>query len=89
MKAQVGDELIIVSAESGKPDRTGTIMALQNTDGSPPYVVHWVVGDCTSLIEPGSQARIERRAATAEHRASLETAVTASVDGRGIRSAAH
>ena len=89
MKAQVGDELIIVSVESGKPDRIGTIMALQNTDGSPPYVVHWVVGDYASLIEPGFQARIERRAATAEHRANLETAVTASVDGRGIGSAAH
>jgi hypothetical protein len=62
MNAQVGDVLIIESPEPGKPDRIGTIVALQNIDGSPPFVVHWVVGDYTSLIEPGPQARIKQRA---------------------------
>jgi hypothetical protein len=62
MIAYVGDELTIESPGPGKPDRIGTIVALQNTDGSPPYVVHWVVGDYISLIEPGPQARVKRRA---------------------------
>jgi Domain of unknown function (DUF1918) len=38
MKAEVGDELIIDSLETGRPSRTGTITALTNKDGSPPYV---------------------------------------------------
>ena len=61
MKAQVGDELIIESPEPGTCGRIGTIVALQNADGSPPYVVHWLAGDYDSLIEPGPTARIGRR----------------------------
>jgi len=61
MKAQVGDELIIESPEPGTSGRIGTIVALRNGDGSPPYVVHWLAGDYDSLIEPGPTARIERR----------------------------
>lgn len=59
MKAQVGDELIMESPEPGKQARIGTIVALRNPDGSPPYVVHWLVGDYDSLIEPGPKARIQ------------------------------
>ena len=61
MKAQVGDELIIESPEPGTPGRIGTIVALPDTDGSPPYLVHWLVGDYASLIEPGPNFRIEPR----------------------------
>ena len=64
MNAQVGDELIIESLEPGTSARMGTIVALRNADGSPPYVVHWLVGDYDSLIEPGPTARIERRHAS-------------------------
>jgi hypothetical protein len=63
MKAQVGDELIVESPEPGTSDRIGTIVALQNADGSPPYVVHWLAGDYDSLIAPGPTARIGRRRA--------------------------
>ena len=44
-----------------KSGRIGTIVALRNADGSPPYVVHWLAGDYDSLIQPGPTARIERR----------------------------
>ena len=64
MNAQVGDELIIESPEPGTSARIGTIVALRNADGSPPYVVHWLAGDYDSLIEPGPTARIERRHAS-------------------------
>ena len=60
MNAQVGDELIIESPEPGTSARIGTIVALRNADGSPPYVVHWLAGDYDSLIRPGPAARIER-----------------------------
>jgi Domain of unknown function (DUF1918) len=60
MKAQVDDELIIESPEPGTSGRIGTIVALQNADGSPPHVVHWLVGDYDSLIRPGPAARIGR-----------------------------
>jgi len=60
MKAKVGDELIIESPQPGAPGRIGTIVALHNADGSPPYVVHWLVGDYDSQIDPGPMARIER-----------------------------
>jgi hypothetical protein len=56
MKAQVGDELIIESPEPGTSGRVGTIVALQNADGSPPYVVHWLADDYDSLIYPGLTA---------------------------------
>ena len=61
MNAQVGDELIIESPEPGTSARMGTIVALRNADGSPPYVVHWLAGDYDSLIQPGLTARIQRR----------------------------
>lgn len=62
MKAQVGDQLIIESAEPGMPGGAGTIVAARNADGSPPYLAHWVAGDFESQIEPGPRARIQRRA---------------------------
>jgi len=61
MKAEVGDELIIESPKPGTAGRIGTIVALQNADGSPPYIVHWLAGDYDSLVDPGPKTRIERR----------------------------
>jgi hypothetical protein len=43
------------------PGGIGTIVALQNADGSPPYVVHYLAGDYDSLIEPVPTARIGGR----------------------------
>jgi Domain of unknown function (DUF1918) len=67
MKAQVGDELIIESPEPGTSGRSGTIVALQNADGSPPYVVHWLAGDYDSLIEPGPTAESDDAALHDRH----------------------
>ena len=41
MKASVGDQVIVVSAQTGTPARTGTIVELRHPDGPPPYVVRW------------------------------------------------
>ncbi len=58
MKAEMGDELVVESTEP-MCRRTGTIVGLKNADGSPPYLVHWVVGDYDSLIFPGPGTRME------------------------------
>jgi len=41
MKASIGDQVIVASAQTGTPARTGTIVALRHPDGTPPYVVRW------------------------------------------------
>jgi len=78
MEAQVGDELIIEGPEPGTSGRIGTIVALQNADGSPPYVVHWLAGDYDSLIRPGPTARIERHCTSLPSSRSLVAAGAAS-----------
>jgi hypothetical protein len=64
MTAEVGDELVVESTEPVHACRVGTIVGLKNADGSPPYLVHWVVGDYDSLIHPGPSTRM-----TVHHRA--------------------
>jgi hypothetical protein len=78
MEAQVGDELIIEGPEPGTSGRIGTIVALQNADGSPPYVVHWLAGDYDSLIRPGPTARIKRHCTSLPSSRSLVAAGAAS-----------
>jgi len=41
MKAQVGDQVLVASAQAGVPARSGTIVELRHPDGTPPYVVRW------------------------------------------------
>jgi hypothetical protein len=59
MKAQIGDELVVESTEPMVSRRAGTIVGLKTADGSPPYLVHWLVGDYNSLIFPGPSTRME------------------------------
>jgi hypothetical protein len=61
MKAEVGDELVVEDIEPVPQRRVGTIVGLKTADGSPPYLVHWVVGDYDSLIYPGPGTRMEVR----------------------------
>jgi Domain of unknown function (DUF1918) len=61
MRAQVGDELIVETAVPVPSRRVGVIAGLKNADGSPPYLVHWLVGDYYSLIFPGPDTRITVR----------------------------
>ena len=61
MRAQVGDELIVESTVPMPSRRVGVVIGLKNADGSPPYLVHWVVGDYTSVIFPGPETRMRVR----------------------------
>ena len=58
MRAHVGDKLVVESTQPVRTRRVGTIVALQTADGSPPYLVHWTVGDYNSLIYPGPTVRM-------------------------------
>lgn len=64
MRAKVGDELVVEKAGNGESGRVGTIVALRTSDGSPPYLVHWVVGDYDSLVFPWPGVRIRPAAAS-------------------------
>jgi hypothetical protein len=59
--AQVGDELIVESTVPVASRRVGVVIGLKNVDGTPPYLVHWVVGDYNSLIFPGPDTRMTVR----------------------------
>ena len=58
MIAHVGDELIVESTAPVASRRVGIVIGLKNVDGSPPYLVHWLVGNYNSLIFPGLDTRM-------------------------------
>ena len=67
MKAQVGDWLVIKGAMVDRPEQRGLITEVRSTDGSPPYVVHWLENDHVAMVFPGPDAIVvtaeEQRAA--------------------------
>ncbi|WP_326545822.1 DUF1918 domain-containing protein [Mycolicibacterium sp. ND9-15] len=56
MKAQVGDWLVIKGLTVDRPERHGLITEVHSTDGSPPYVVHWLDDDHVATVFPGPDA---------------------------------
>ncbi|HTS99207.1 MAG TPA: DUF1918 domain-containing protein [Streptosporangiaceae bacterium] len=71
MRANVGDELIVEKAGSGASGRVGTIVGVRTSDGSPPYLVHWVVGDYDALVFPWPGVRIRPRTASRNRRGAM------------------
>jgi len=59
MKAQIGDQVIVASAQTGAPARTGTIVELRHPDGTPPYVVRWSDTGSECDYFPGPDGRVE------------------------------
>jgi hypothetical protein len=59
MIAHVGDRIIVEGTVRGEHRRVGLVTAVDRSDGSPPYRVHWLDDDRTSLIFPGPEAHIE------------------------------
>jgi Domain of unknown function (DUF1918) len=55
MKAEVGDRLV---TEGQDGPRECQIIRLQNTDGSPPYVVRWLADGHIALVFPGPFTRL-------------------------------
>jgi hypothetical protein len=58
MLAQVGDQIVLEANQFGDARRVGTITAVTQADGGPPYQVRWPDEDRTTLIFPGPDARI-------------------------------
>lgn len=56
MHAEVGDWLVVRNRLLDHPVRMGQIVAVPHPDGSPPYVVHWLDDELTSVVFPGSDA---------------------------------
>ncbi|MEO3756908.1 DUF1918 domain-containing protein [Mycobacterium sp. B14F4] len=71
MKAQVGDWLVIKGLTVDRPDQRGLITEVHSTDGSPPYVVHWLENDHIATVFPGPDAIV---VTAAEQRAADERA---------------
>lgn len=58
MKASVGDQLLILSNELQRPIRDGEILEVHGENGAPPYLVRWSDTGRTTLVFPGSDARV-------------------------------
>ena len=58
MRAHVGDWLILHGRVVGSPDQMGQIVAVESTDGSPPFVVRWPATGTRSVVVPGPDAQV-------------------------------
>jgi hypothetical protein len=54
MHAHVGDRLIV----EGDSARVGLIIGVPHADGSPPYIVKWLVDGHIAMVSPGDFARL-------------------------------
>ena len=83
MKATVGDWLVIKGRTIDKPDVRGLITEVHSSDGSPPYVVHWLHTDHVATVFPGPDAVVvtaaEQKAADKEARRRMTSAQSASM----------
>jgi hypothetical protein len=52
MRARVGDRLVVGE------DRIGEVVGVPSADGSPPYVVKWLMGGHIAMVLPDQYARI-------------------------------
>jgi hypothetical protein len=71
MKAKVGDWLVMKGFTTDQREQRGLITEVHSTDGSPPYVVHWLDNDHIATVFPGPDAII---VTAAEQRAADERA---------------
>jgi hypothetical protein len=56
MKARVGDFLVVKGTTTERHDQHAEIIAVRSEDGSPPYVVRWLVTRHEATVYPGSDA---------------------------------
>lgn len=62
MRAERGDWLIIERASVDQAPRKGLILDVTSPEGLPPFLVRWGGNGYTSLVVPGPDARIVKRA---------------------------
>lgn len=56
MKANVGDYLVVKGTTTERHDQHAEIIEVRSQDGSPPYVVRWLVTGHEATVYPGSDA---------------------------------
>jgi hypothetical protein len=56
MRAKVGDFLVVKGTTTERHDQHAEIIAVRSEDGSPPYVVRWLVTGHEVTVYPGSDA---------------------------------
>src|SRR3954468_728015 len=56
MKANVGDFLVVKGTTTERHDQHAEIIEVRAQDGSPPYVVRWLVTDHEATVYPGCDA---------------------------------
>ena len=56
MKANVGDYLVVKGTTTERHDQHAEIIGVRSQDGSPPYVVRWLVTGHEATVYPGSDA---------------------------------
>ncbi|ORB84803.1 hypothetical protein B1987_14540 [Mycobacterium kansasii] len=64
MKAKVGDYLVVKGTTTERHDQHAEITEVRSQDGSPPYVVRWLVTGHEATVYPGSDAVV---VSAAEH----------------------
>ena len=58
MHAAIGDGLVVRSRHVGEPDKHAVILAVEGTNGAPPYRVRWDDGH-EGVFVPGPDAVVE------------------------------
>ena len=53
MKANVGDYLVVKGTTTERHDQHAEIIEVRSEDGSPPYVVRWLVTGHEATVYPG------------------------------------
>ena len=56
MKAHVGDYLVVKGTTTERHEQHAEIIEVRSQDGSPPYVVRWLVNGHETTVDPGCDA---------------------------------
>jgi hypothetical protein len=78
MKAEVGDFLVVKGTTTERHDQHAEIIEVRSADGSPPYVVRWLVTGHEATVYPGCDAVVET---AAEHTESARRAAARAENG--------
>ncbi|MDH6194925.1 hypothetical protein M2272_001554 [Mycobacterium frederiksbergense] len=75
MKAHVGDFLVVKGTTTDRHEQHAEILEVRAEDGSPPYVVRWLVTGHEATVYPGPDAVV---VTAAEHSKAAERAAARS-----------
>lgn len=71
MHAKVGDYLVVKGTTTERHDQHAEIIEVRSADGSPPYVVRWLVNGHETTVYPGSDAVVVTAPSTRRPKSAL------------------